>query len=56
MHVPAYALGFTAGKMLVRLITGKESVVGSVVMQAELIILSSFGAGLQPTSVGQTEE
>lgn len=56
MRVPAYALGFVAGEMLVRMITEKEAIVGSVVMQAELVIRASCGAGLSSFSGQQSKE
>ncbi len=56
MRVPAYALGFVAGEMLVRLVTQKDAAAGSVVMQAELIIRASCGAGSRLSAEPQTEE
>ncbi len=56
MRVPAYALGFVAGEMLTRLITQEDAIVGSVVMQAELIIRSSCGAGSLPSLNTQAKE
>jgi DNA-binding LacI/PurR family transcriptional regulator len=49
MRVPAYALGFEAGEMLIQLITEEEAVAESVVMQAELIVRGSCNAGTQPS-------
>jgi len=56
MRVPAYALGFVAGEMLVRLITEEDAIVGSVVMQAELVIRSSCGANLPPFAEPRSKE